>query len=150
MLVGVIVMVKVDKYEYPEGLYYWAKGRSWAKLEPDGRVRIGLTDYGQSLAGRILFYRSKPKGSTVEQGKPVGSLESAKWTGPLESPVSGTIDEVNEELRRKPSLINEDPYGRGWVAIVKPTRLEEELKKLLTGDAAISWAKEDVAKAGKK
>lgn len=143
-------MVKVDKYEYPENLYYWAKGRTWAKLEPDGRVRVGITDYGQSLAGKILFYRSRPKESTVEQGKPMGTLESAKWTGPLEAPVSGVIDEVNEELRRKPSLLNDDPYGKGWVALVKPTNLEAELKNLLTGEAAIAWAKEDVEKAGKK
>lgn len=146
-------MVKVGKYDLPNELHYWGRnpdgsvrGRTWAKLEPDGRVRVGLTDRGQDMAGKILFIRLRPKGSSIEQGKPFGTIETAKWTGPLESPVSGTIEEVNEELRRKPSLVNEDPYGRGWMVVIKPTKLESDLKSLLYKEAAVKWLEEDLAK----
>ncbi|MEM4700297.1 MAG: biotin/lipoyl-containing protein [Candidatus Nezhaarchaeales archaeon] len=146
-------LVRVDKYELPDDLYYWGRnpdgsirGRTWARVEPDGRVRVGLTDRGQDMAGKILFVRLRPKGSVVEQGKPIGTVETAKWTGPIEAPVSGVIDEVNEELRRRPSLINEDPYGRGWMVVIKPSKLDEDLRRLLRGDEAVKWLQDDLAK----
>jgi len=136
-------LVKVDEYELREDLNYWPKGLTWAKVEPDGRVRVGLTDLAQRLATKIRFIRTLPKGRTVDQGKMVATLETGKWVGPVESPISGTIDEVNMALRGKPALINDDPYGEGWVVLLKPTK-PEEIENLLHGEAIFEWYKKEI------
>jgi len=141
---GDVNLVEVDGYELREGLYYWPRGLTWAKVEPDGRVRVGSTDLAQSLAKKIRFVSFKPKGSTVSQGKAVAAIETIKWVGPVESPISGTIEEVNEALRRKPTLINEDPYGEGWIALLKPTK-PEELENLIHGEIIVRWYKREIA-----
>ena len=146
---GDVNLVKVDGFELREDLYYWSKTLTWAKVEPDGRVRVGLTDLAQNLAKKIRFVRVKPKGSTVDQGKMVATLETVKWVGPVESPVTGVIDDVNAALRAKPMAVNEDPYGEGWVAIVKPTK-PEELNNLVHGEAIIDWYKKEIETRVKK
>ena len=133
-------MVKVGEYELKEDLYYWdggekGQGQTWAKLEPDGRIRVGMTDLAGKIAGKIRFMRIKPKGRTIDQGQSVATMETGKWVGPVESPISGTIDEINRALRRKPQALNEDPYGDGWVAILQPSNLGE-LDDLVHGEAS--------------
>jgi glycine cleavage system H protein len=128
-------MVEVDKYNMPDDLYY-NEDDIWAKVE-NGKVRLGLSDFGQAIAGKILFARTRPEGKPAVAGKSFVSIETGKWVGSLKSPVSGTIVEVNPQLKSKPSLINDDPYGEGWLVIVEPSNLDEELKTLVTGAAAI-------------
>ena len=143
-------MVKLfEKYEYPEGLYY-SKDHMWAKIEDD-KVRVGLTDFGQRIAGKIRFIRPRPPGRRVEQGKTLGSMETGKWVGPLISPLSGTIVEVNRDLRGKASLLHEDPFGRGWISVLQPTDLDEELKVLMReADEMKPWLKQEIAKYEKE
>ncbi len=141
-------MVKVGEYELREDLYYWdggekGKGQTWAKPEPDGRVRVGMTDLAVKLAGKIRFIRIKPPGRSIEQGKGVGTMETGKWVGPVEAPISGTIEEINRSLRRKPQTLNNDPYGDGWIAVLKPSN-PEELDNLVHGEAAIDWYKKEI------
>jgi len=134
-----------ERYEYPEGLYY-SKDHLWAKIE-DGKVRVGLTDFAQQIAGKIRFIRLRPLGVKVEQGKTLGTMETGKWVGPLVSPLSGTVIEVNKDLMRKAGLVNEDPYGRGWLSVLQPTNLDEELKTLWTDlDKMKPWLEQEIAK----
>lgn len=147
-------MVKVQGYELPEDLYFWhggekGEGQTWAKLESDGRVRVGVTDLAQKLAGTIRFIRIKPRGRSISQGQGVATLETGKWVGPVESPVSGTIDEVNRSLRRSPRSLNDDPYGDGWVAILTPSNLDEELQTLIHGESSIEWYEKEIEKKSK-
>jgi glycine cleavage system H protein len=115
-------MVRIlDRFEFPEGLYY-SRDHLWAKRE-DGTVRVGATDMAQQAAGSLLFVRVMPKGRQVESGKPLGTVETGKWVGPLKSSLSGTIVEVNEALKTQPKLLNQDPYGNGWLAVLQPSRL---------------------------
>ena len=129
-------MTKIlDRFEYPEGLLYSAD-HLWVKKE-DGSVRVGVTDMAQQAAGSILFVRLMPKGRQVESGKPLGTMETGKWVGPLKSPLSGTIVEANEALKTQPKLLNEDPYGKGWLAVLQPSKPDDELKNLMTDPARI-------------
>ncbi|MEM2665895.1 MAG: glycine cleavage system protein H [Nitrososphaerota archaeon] len=139
-------MVKLfDKYEFPEGLYY-SKDHLWLKIEGD-LVRVGVTDLAQQAAGPIVYVRLMPKGKVVEAGKPIGTMETGKWVGPLKSPVSGTIVELNEALKSQPKLLNEDPYGKGWLALIKPSKLEDELKGLFSKvEDMIPWLQEEIPK----
>src|SRR3990170_1980923 len=124
-------MVKIlDKFEFPEGFYY-SSDHLWVKKE-DGNVRVGVTDMAQQAAGSILFVRLMPKGRQVESGKPLGTMETGKWVGPLKCPLSGTIVETNETLKTQPKLLNEAPYGKGWLALLQPSKLDDELKNLMT------------------
>ena len=95
-------------------------------------MRIGITDYAQKALHEVVFVDIPKKGTIIEQMKSIGTAESVKAVSEVFSPVSGQIVDVNEELQLSPELVNEDPYGRGWIALVKINDFGEELKKLLT------------------
>ena len=138
-------MVKVEDYEVPENQYYH-KEYLWAKKE-DGKVRIGMIDFAQKQLHDIVFVELPSVGDTITQNEPFGTLESVKAVSDLIAPISGTIETINEELESKPELLNEDPYGEGWILIVTPTNLDADLKVLLDFDAAVEWHKK-LAKEG--
>jgi glycine cleavage system H protein len=100
----------------PDGLRY-TKDHEWAKTE-NGSVRMGITDYAQHELGDIVFVDLKPVGSTVKKGDSIGTVESVKAVSEVYSPVSGLITEANTELEASPELVNQDCYGRGWMAVI--------------------------------
>jgi len=132
-------MVKVDGYEVPEGLYY-SKDFAWIKIEGD-KVRMGITDYAQKSLREIVYAELPAVGSAVKQGEPYGTVESVKAVSDLIAAVSGMIEEVNEEVKSKPETLNEDPYMKGWVVVVKPANLQAELPNLMDFNAAVEWHK---------
>jgi glycine cleavage system H protein len=132
----------------PLDLYYDIENQVWYKLEPDGTVRVGATDIGQTRAGKMVNVRIKAVGKYVQKGKPIASLESGKWTGPVPAIIEGEIVERNDLLFDTPELINEDPYGRGWIARLKPAHLEKDLRDLLTGEEAFNKLKEYMDREG--
>jgi len=133
-------MVKVEGFEVPENLYYH-KEYLWARVE-DGKVKIGMTDFAQKQLHDIVYVELPSVGDTITQNEPFGTLESVKAVSDLIAPVSGTVEAVNEELESKPELLNEDPYGEGWIIVVNPSNLEEDLKALMDFNAAVEWHKE--------
>jgi glycine cleavage system H protein len=132
-------MVKVDQYEVPEGLYY-SKDFEWIKIEGD-KVRMGITDYAQKSLREIVYAELPSAGTDVTQGEPYGTLESVKAVSDLVSAVSGTIEEVNEEVSSKPETLNEDPYGKGWLVVVKPSNLQADLANLMDFAKSVEWHK---------
>ena len=130
-------MVKVDGYEVPEGLYY-SKDFAWIKIEGD-RIRMGITDYAQKSLREIVYAELPKAGDAVKQGEPYGTLESVKAVSDLVAAVSGAIEEVNAEAQSKPETLNEDPYVKGWLLIVKPANLQAELANLMDFNAAVEW-----------
>jgi glycine cleavage system H protein len=131
-------MATVRGCNIPEDCYYWVEKHVWARLETDDRVTIGITDVAQNMAKGIVNATPKDAGRTVQKGKSAGTLESGKWVGPVTSPVTGEIAEVNEMMKGKPSLINSDPYGEGWFVRIKPTDWAGESASLVTGHAAVA------------
>ena len=132
-------MVKVDGYEVPEGLYF-SKEFSWIKVEGD-RVRMGITDYAQKQLREIVYAELPGPGTAVKQNEPYGTVESVKAVSDLVSAVSGTVEEVNSEAQSRPELLNEDPFVRGWLVIVKPANLQAELPNLMDFNQAVEWHK---------
>ena len=131
-------MATVRGCNIPEDRFYWVEKHAWAILEADGLVKIGITDVAQNLAKGIVNATPKEAGRPVKKGKSAGTLESGKWVGPVTSPVTGEIVEVNAAMTGNPSLINSDPYGEGWFVKVKPENWDAESAELLTGEAAIA------------
>jgi len=132
-------LVKVDDYEIVEGLYY-SKDFFWVRIE-NGKARMGITDYAQKQLREIVFAELPSVGGTITQNEPFGSVESVKAVSDLIAPLSGTIEQVNEEVTSKPELLNEDPYGKGWLLIVTPSNLDAELKTLMDFNASVEWHK---------
>jgi len=132
-------MVKVEGFEVPEGLYY-TKEFEWLKVEGD-KVRVGVTDYAQKQLREIVYAELPSPGTTTKQSEPYGTVESVKAVSDLIAPVSGTIEEVNTEVQSKPELLNEDPYVKGWLMIMKPSNLKEELANLMNFNQAVEWHK---------
>lgn len=132
-------MVKVEAYEVPEGLYF-SKDFEWVKIEGD-KIRMGITDYAQKSLREIVYAELPSVGTEVKQNEPFGTLESVKAVSDLVSAISGTIQEVNDEVQSKPETLNEDPYGKGWLLVVKPSNLQAELANLMDFEKAVEWHK---------
>ncbi|GAB6057005.1 glycine cleavage system protein GcvH [Desulfonatronum parangueonense] len=111
----------------PDDLLY-AASHEWARIEGQEAL-VGITDFAQCQLGDITFIELPTVGDTVVQGREMGSIESVKAASELNSPVTGTVLEVNEELDGAPEKINRDPYGVGWMIRVK---LSEQPQGLLT------------------
>lgn len=135
-------MVKIDEHEFPDELYYtiW---HTWARVE-GGVARLGLTSFGQHIAGDITTFRPRRSGAKIAFGKAFATIETAKWVGAMRSPLSGTVTEVNPKLAENPTLINSDPYGEGWMVLLQPEKLEEELGNLLHGEKMVERYKSDI------
>jgi glycine cleavage system H protein len=129
-------MVKVDGYDVPEGLYY-SKEYEWAKVEGD-KIRIGITDFAQRQLREIVYAEIPAAGASLKQNEPYGTVESVKSVSDLVAPISGTVEDVNMEVQGKPELLNEDPYNKGWLLLLKPSNMDE-LKNLMDAAKAVEW-----------
>jgi glycine cleavage system H protein len=140
-------MVKIDGNEFPDDLYYH-RGHMWVKVEGEN-VRVGYNDWAQEAAGKLVNLNTRKVGRSVKAGKTLGTVESGKWVGALKSPVAGEILEVNQDVLKTPSTINDDPYGTGWVALISPSDLEADKGELIPGsdkEALEAWLAEEKSK----
>ena len=113
----------------PKDLKY-TREHEWAKQEGD-RVRVGITAYAQEQLGDVVFVVLPKVGARVTATKNFGVVESVKAVSDLFAPISGEVAEVNGELGQKPEIVNQDPYGKGWMLVVKPSS-KGEWDQLLT------------------
>ncbi len=126
-------MIEVGEYEIKEGLYY-TKDHEWAQVLEDGTVLVGITDYAQKELGDLAYVELPEIGKEVSKGDVLCEIESVKAVSEVYAPVSGEVIEVNSELEDSPEFLNEDPYGN-WIAKLKPSNLEDELKELMDAEA---------------
>jgi len=103
--------------EYPEDLYY-SQEHNWVRLTGN-RGTVGITDFAQQEMGEILYTELPDEGSQIEHGDIFGTLESSKTVAELFSPVSGEVISINKDLEEEPSLVNDDPYGKGWLMVLE-------------------------------
>ena len=119
-------------FEIPEDLYY-LDSHEWVRV--DGNTgRIGITDFAQDELGDVVFVDLPAEGAAVEAGADFGVVESIKAVSDVYTPVSGTVTAVNDALEAQPELLNDDPYGEGWLIEVDLAD-ESELDELLDADA---------------
>ena len=103
---------------YPNNLKY-AKTHEWARLEV-GLVVVGISDYAQDALGDVVFVDLPSPGKAAKAGDSVAAVESVKTASDIYAPVNGDVVEVNSDLTDKPELLNQDPYGAGWIFKLKP------------------------------
>jgi len=109
----------------------YTKEHEWLKLESNGEAEMGLTQYAQEQLGDIVYLTLPSPGDRVEQNKSLGEVESVKAVSDISAPASGEVIAVNEELDEHPELLNQDPYGKGWIARLRLSA-PEELDQLLS------------------
>lgn len=118
--------------ETPDELRY-TEDHEWARRDGE-HVRIGITDYAQEQLGDIVYVDLPGPGTELEQGQPFGEVESTKSVSDLFAPVSGIIEERNDDLDEQPELVNGDPYGDGWMLLLTLSD-PDDLDGLLDADA---------------
>ena len=139
---------KINECVIFKNLHYSVPDNTWVRVNDDGTVTIGMTDVAQSLAGPILHAKAKKVGVARKKGRPIATVESGKWVGPVKSPMTGEIVAINETLSEDVKVINKSPYNKGWIIKLKPEDLERDLADLLTGDAAVEAYRAKIEKEG--
>lgn len=130
-----------EEYEV-RGIPSYTEKDTWARVLADGMVKVGITDYAQKMLNDIMFIDLPEVGSDIVQMQPFASAESTKTASDVYAPVSGKVKEVNKGVIDDPGIINRDPYDAGWLVIIEPLNLEEELKNLLNANAYKALIKE--------
>lgn len=102
----------------PDELRY-SSDHEWIRIE-DGKVRIGITDYAQDALGDVVFVQVPDAGQGADAGAAIGEVESTKSVSEIYAPLAGTVVEINPDLESSPELVNSDPYGAGWIAVIEP------------------------------
>ena len=116
---------------YPEDCRY-TKEHEWVRLE-DGIAVVGITDYAQDHLGDVVFVELPDVGTEVAQFEPFGVIDSVKASSELYAPLSGAVEAANDALTDQPELVNQEPYGEGWMIKVRPADLGE-MEQLLDAD----------------
>ena len=122
-------------FEFPGDLHYHVDEDTWARLESDGSVTVGITSLGVALSGDLYMCRPKPPGAVIAAGRGIAVVELSKSIVSVKSPAAGEVLAVNEALDEHPELVNRDPYGEGWIARLRPSDWDEDRRRLLTGAA---------------
>lgn len=130
------LVLEIEGFLFPSELYYHPD-HTWARIE-ENNIRVGITPYAVHLAGEIRAITPRPVGKKVMYGGPIATLESNKWVGPMRNPISGLIVESNSALVNDVSPLVSDPYGEGWICVLEPLSLHEDLKMLFHGEEAVS------------
>lgn len=115
---------------FPDDLKY-TREHEWVRDNNDGTITIGITDFAQGELGDIVFVEIEPAGSEFDKDEVFGTVEAVKTVSELFSPVTGEISEINEKLEDDPELVNNDPYGEGWMVKMKLSDASE-LNELLS------------------
>jgi glycine cleavage system H protein len=132
--------IGADYYTIPTDRFYGRENHMWAVHDhATGRVTIGMDALGLAALGDLAYVSLQPVGTKVSRGETLGTLEAAKMTGDLTSPISGEIVECNNLTVRNPALVNEETYTNGWLVVIQPSDWENESKQLISGDELPAW-----------
>lgn len=148
--------MKIDNFEVNEGLYY-TKEQSWIEIGGE-TYKVGVTDYFQKMLrawkfrgpSELIFVALPEIGSKFSKSEPVASVESGKGVADFYAPLSGEITRVNEDLLDNPGLIGESPYEDGWIVAMKPSKLSDEIKSLMTAADYCKYLEEIVEERKRK
>jgi len=137
-----------DKFVFKvkKGILY-SRDEVWVKPESSGRIRVGITDFAQRRGGDIVFMEAQRAGTNVVRGGLLGSYETVKIVQDILSPINGDITENNMLLDSMPDVINRDPYGEGWLVVIKS---DSSLEGLLSAEEYFELMKVKVVQELKK
>jgi glycine cleavage system H protein len=126
-------MPNVKGCNLPDDLLYDVENHIWFKELGDGTVKVGMTTVATAMAGKLVAFTPKAVGKEVKAGKSCATVESGKWVGPAKVAAAGQVVSVNEALVANPSMANSDPYGEGWLIVLKPDAWDSVKPSLVPG-----------------
>jgi len=136
-------MREVFGFQVPCENYYLHKGHAWVLPEGDDRVRVGLDDFSQKLLGPAEWVKLPEIGKAYYQNHLCMALFRQGHKASFEAPVDGVIEVTNPKIEKNPSLMHDDPYGEGWLFVVKHSNLKGNLENLVSGEDAVIWIEEE-------
>ena len=136
-------IVEVYGFQVPTDTYHLHRGHAWVKVEHTGQVRVGLDDFSQKILGPADDLKLPEVGKVYYQDHLCLALFREGRKASFEAPVDGVIETINPKVRQQPSLIHDDPYGEGWLFLVKPVNLQRNLDNLFSGEANTTWISEE-------
>lgn len=139
-------MAMIEGYNMPDELYYH-KEHTWVRIEGGNSARVGMNDFFQREAGSVVALDLPEEGDEFVQGETCGKIQTGKWIQKVLSPLSGKVVEVNAALEDESTLLNEDPYGKGWIFLMEATDLEGELPGLMQGNTLMEWLRGEIKRA---
>ncbi|MBO0888369.1 sulfurtransferase TusA family protein [Candidatus Bathyarchaeota archaeon] len=122
--------MEIDHCIFPDDLLYDVENNTWLRKNQDETITAGVTSLLTAIAGRLVRVTLKPVGTSVTKGQSLGTLESEKFVGPVPTPVSGRIIQINQDVIDAPRIINASPYENGWIATLSPESLGSEAPHL--------------------
>ena len=125
-------MAKIQDHDFPEHLLYDVENQIWYEPLPDGTLRAGFTTWASALMGETLVFTPKRLGHSFDKQRWFAMVEGGKWVGAARAAFDGVIVAQNENLIAKPELLTTDPFGEGWMLIVRPS-VEDWRGGLVTG-----------------
>lgn len=134
-----------DTFLIPRG-YFLSRGHSWAELLFTGNTRVGIDDFVQKLVGTVDGITVPTVNAEVRKGETLFSVQRGGRHLSFAAPLSGRVVEVNTALLGNPTLVNKDPYGSGWIAVVEPSRLATELAPFTIAESAARWLKKEISR----
>ncbi len=135
---------QVKGFDVPMG-YYFHNGHAWARIESGGYIRIGLDDFSLKLLGQADALDLPLMGKELDQGKVGWGLRRKKNQADVLSPVDGVIVEVNSNVRESPQVANREPYGDGWLFMIRTPDVKGTMNKLMTDQNSLAWINEEVS-----
>ena len=133
-----------DGYRLAADRAYHPDTHVWVERRATGTVRVGLDPLGIETMGTLAHVELLPAGTVVERGAPLGTVEAEKFVGPLESPLTGTVRDINVDAIADPRIVHHDPFG-SWLVELEPTDYEAEAATLMAGAAVKGWFTAKVA-----
>jgi glycine cleavage system H lipoate-binding protein len=132
-------VVEVFGFKVPTSTYYLHRGHTWAVLEDTGQVRVGMDDFSQKILGPAETIEFPEVGRVYYQDHVCMALVRQGHKAKVLAPVDGVIEEINSRVQQQPGLVHDDPYGEGWLFLVKPTNLNQNLDSLYSGEINAAW-----------
>jgi len=126
-------MATVKGCNLPDDLLYDVDNHIWFKELGDGTVRVGMTAVATAMAGKLVAFTPEGVGKEVKAGKSCATVESGKWVGPAKVAAAGSVVAINDNLVATPNIANSDPYGEGWLIILKPEDWDSVKGTLVAG-----------------
>jgi len=138
-------VVPASEYCVPGGAFI-SSGHAWVRIEPEGQVRVGIDDFMRKALGTVNQVQLPERGKTVRQGEPLFTLKGATGTVQVLAPISGRVEHDNAGLKSDPGELTHSPYDRGWVCLMTPSDLANELSSLKIGKPVIDWYQEEITR----
>ncbi|MCA9742125.1 MAG: response regulator [Deferribacteres bacterium] len=133
------------EFNVPAGVFI-APTHTWANIEMNGSIRIGLDDFAQKILGQVDEIELPQKGEAVSKGGPLFTIRKGSRRITIPSPVSGKVTSLNEDLVSRPELLKMKPYELGWMCCIEPSNLADDLKNLRIGAEALNWYQQEIEK----